>query len=396
MARKKSVFRSADLEQLKHLVYKRYNKKITRSVDCEHLSKAVAKVTKQALSPHSIRRFLGYLKSDFSTSINTLNILASYAGYDNWEAFRQDIPSIGFQALDLEQESELYLDFYKIEMKTEADMNYHNASRNIAFRILFNPRLLKNIESRLAENPVSQIFFFERFPFIDGLNTDYKKSLQLYLQKEGAEAQIFGNSLLFLSAFLCRRNKELKKYYDRISQIPINNTMHPFTIARYIGSIYLYKHVQSEDVSTCLTEINNWNKFFLQKRNINFWNYPYYQHMVAGYLNLTKNFKESFEIIKTQVLFIKPYEIEKGYEEALEVISEIARSSYSSFSYQTWFNSTKVFDSINPLFKKYYQIKCLCIYYSHLPPGKRREKVSEMVTELIDETGFTYFTNYLS
>src|SRR5690606_37307030 len=103
------------------------------------------------------------------------------------------------------------------------------------------------------------VYFFERFPYIDGLCTDYKRSIQLYLQKKQKEAQIFGNSLLFLSAFLSGRNEELKLFLERLNKFNLDRNLHPFTIARYIGSNILYEQRRNENTDHWIEEVNKWN-----------------------------------------------------------------------------------------------------------------------------------------
>jgi hypothetical protein len=54
----------------------------------------------------------------------------------------------------------------------------------------------------LNKNPVSQIYFFERYPFISGLCNGYLVHLKKYLQeKKTTEAKLFANCLFFLGAY---------------------------------------------------------------------------------------------------------------------------------------------------------------------------------------------------
>jgi hypothetical protein len=289
------------------------------------------------------------------------------------------------------------LHFYEIEVKEEADMNYHNASKNVALRILFNPALLSKVSSSLAGNPVSQVYFFERFPFIDGLDSEvYKRAIQQYLQKKTDDAQIFGNSLLYLSDFLCNKRKDAKKYFDTMVQFQVNETMHPFAIARFVGTNILNAHLNNENVEHWINEAKRWNQFFLQKGKIKFWSYPYFQHMIGDYINLCGLFEDSYSIVKTIQHFDENYEIEKGYREALQIIYSIGRHSVSSFNYKNWFvyESEKHFETISPLFKKYHKLQALAVYRSCVS-GKKREKITENMNRLIAQTGFTYFSNFL-
>jgi hypothetical protein len=323
--------------------------------------------------------------------------LSLYNGFPNWHSFTEQLADKNFRALTLDQEASLYLSFYEIDINEERDMNYHNASKNIALRILFNSQLLSKLSSSLASNPVSQVYFFERFPYTDGLDSPvYKRSIQQYLQKQTTEAQVFGNSLLFLSAFLCNKPKELDRSYEQLMKFKLNDNIHPFAIARFLGSKLLYHQLKNKSLGEIMNEIDEWNNFFLPKEKITIWQYPYFQHLMACYLNLAGLFNESYKVIRSIRMEDEEYEIESGYKEALHVISSIARHSVSSFDYKTWFTdeSENYFETISPLFKSFYQLQALCVYRSLLK-GKKREKVDERIQHMVNQTGFVYFTNFL-
>lgn len=394
---KKNHLKKQLLEELKNFTNNTFTEPITYSFQCEELSKHIKKVTGSYISAQTLRRLYGFIKSDFYPSIKTINILAVYNGFPNWHSFTQQLADINYHSLTLDQEASLYLSFFEIEIKEEGDMNYHNASKNVALRILSNPQLLTKLSSSLASNPVSQIYFFERFPYTDGLASPiYKRSIQQYLQKQTTEAQIYGNSLLFLSAFLCKKNKELKRSYEQLMHFTLNENIHPFAIARYLGSNVLYYQIKKKSLRNLLIEINKWNDFFLQKEKITIWQYPYFQHLMASYLNLAGLFDESYSIIRSIRMEDKEYEIESGYKEALQIISTIGRHSVPSFDYKNWFinESEKYLESISPLFKKFYELQALCVYRS-LVQGKKREKAHQKISRLVERTGFVYFITFL-
>jgi len=397
MPQRKNCFNKKHISELKAFTTSTFTEPLKHSFQCEHLSKQVKKVTGIYVSPQTLRRFFGLIQSDFSPSVKTLNALAAYNGFPNWHSFTEQFSNTNYQPLTLDQEANLYLHFYEIDVKEEADMNYHNASKNVALRILFNPALLSKVSSSLAANPVSQVYFFERFPYIDGLHSDvYKRAIQQYLQKKTDDAQIFGNSLLYLSDFLCNKRKDAKKYFDTMMQFQVNETMHPFAIARFVGTNILNAHLNNENVEHWINEAKRWNQFFLQKGKIKFWSYPYFQHMIGDYINLCGLFEDSYSIVKTIQHFDENYEIEKGYREALQIIYSIGRHSVSSFNYKNWFvyESEKHFETISPLFKKYHELQAMAVYRSCVS-GKKREKITENMNRLIAQTGFTYFSNFL-
>lgn len=177
----------------------------------------------------------------------------------------------------------------------------------------------------------------------------------------------------------------------------INENMHPFLVGRFIGSRILYANYKNEPIDNLIKEASKLSQYFLKKIKIEFWLYPYFQHMLADYLNLAGLFKESYEIIRSIQHFNKNYEIETGYKEALNIISKIAHHSVPSFDYEKWYylESAKNFHLINPLFKKYQKLQALCVYHS-VVKGKKREKSKNEINALIEQTGFTYFSNYIS
>lgn len=169
MPKKRNFVKRQLLEELKNFTNNTFTEPLNHSFQCEDLSKDIKKITGFYVSAQTIRRLYGFIKSDFYPSVKTLNVLALYNGFPNWNTFMEQIANKKFEALTLDQEAKLYLSFYQIDIKEERDMNYHNATKNIALRILSNPQLLSKLSSTLASNPVSQIYFFERFPYTDGL-----------------------------------------------------------------------------------------------------------------------------------------------------------------------------------------------------------------------------------
>ena len=396
MARPKNISNEENQKLLINEVFKKFGTALTHSHQCEKLSADIKHTTKKDIGSNTLRRFLGFLKKDFATSLKTLDILAEYSGYDNWSSFTEQADKLKYEPLSIQTESAFYLNFYRIEMREEADMNYHNACRNIALRILFNNSLLDKLASALAKNPISQIYFYERFPFIDGLGNNYKKYLKFYLQhKSTEEAKIFGNALLFLSAFLCNNSKELNTFHFNLQQIKLNDIMHPFTIARYIGSNILYGYKKNEEVTEWIKEAFKWNSFFLLKKNISLWHFPYYQYMICDYLNLAGEFESSLIIINTIRQFKnEKYEIEDGYEKGLEIISNISKHTALKYDFTNWVSDKHAFITCSPLFKKYLELQSLSNYQNLLPKGRKKENIRNTIRELVNDTGFKFFNNF--
>jgi hypothetical protein len=118
MSRTRRNFDEKLIQQLKDLTCQTFQKPIDYSYETELLSEDIRHVTGVIINPHTLRRLFGFLKTKFSPSIKTLDTLALYNGFLNWHSFTRS-SSVNYEPLTLDQESKLYLDFYRIEMRTE-------------------------------------------------------------------------------------------------------------------------------------------------------------------------------------------------------------------------------------------------------------------------------------
>ena len=112
---------------------------------------------------------MNFIDDGVKISNTSLNYLSIYCGYENYKDFTElynsdnvivDSKDINFIKL-----------FFSINPKnSETDENYHNASKNIAKLLYTNNELLNSTSTFLSKNKAAQIFFFERFPFIDTIS----------------------------------------------------------------------------------------------------------------------------------------------------------------------------------------------------------------------------------
>jgi hypothetical protein len=398
MPRKKSLLNTKHTDSLKQKTAVTFGKAIKRSFECDLLSQHIKKATTEYLSAQSLRRFWNFLETPFSPAINTLNILSRYCGYQDWDDFTGNIQSAVFTPINSKEEMRLYLDFFKLHINDEQDMNYHNACRLISSRILNNKALFEGLVKHLAENQVAQVFFFERFPFIDGLGTGYDRGIKLYLQhKKNEEAQVFGICLLLLGAFLSQKDKLLKFYFSKLEQYTLQNNWHPFLTGRYIGSQLLYCHAFEKEPEKYfwLEKAKNYGKHFHHISNIKFWRFPYYQFMMCDYLNLVEEYRLSYELLhpfkklqKTEIT------VEDGYHDALCIINGVSLSGLGKkeqAAQQVWQSAN--FDKLSIIFKKYFTLQYLAsnTRATSMISVTKKNQLSEQADTMIRETGFIYF-----
>ena len=116
--------------------------------------------------------------------------------------------------------------------------------------------------------------------------------------------------------------------------------------------------------------------------------------MMTEYLNLADLLKEGYQVIKTIRQMSDYYQIEQGYEKALRVNYEIAHASVAPNEYTAWIQPGKELSTLNPLFKKYYELIALSVYSSCLKSDKTKNRITIRINVLIEQTGFTYFSSY--
>lgn len=75
------------IQLLKIEIQKKFGNPISYAANCEVLSEQIQNVTKRTVSISTLKRFFGIIKSPFSPSKYTLDTLAIYVDFDNWQEF---------------------------------------------------------------------------------------------------------------------------------------------------------------------------------------------------------------------------------------------------------------------------------------------------------------------
>lgn len=308
-------------------LFNRYGKPIVFSHECEELALHIKHITGVKVSAQTLRRLLGFINDDVKPSHATLQVVCNYCGLDDIKQLFESIKH-EYTSIDLEQIT-LLKGFYDIELTLGYDFNYQKACGNIAKKIINQPKYLEALSGFLTKNPVAQIFFFERFPFIDGIAGDYKKHFKRYVQsKKDNEAQLFGNCILFLGAYLTQNKKDMIHYLNIINNIIVNPEMHPFPQGRKIMSNLLFHHYLKDTKS-----INRWKLIAFEEEkkqirgNIPSAHFPFFQFVMADAFNLIGDYEAAIEMINRADLDYKRYDngvVELGYFECFDLVRTIA------------------------------------------------------------------------
>ena len=86
--------RKRHIENLKQEIGLKFGRTIESAADFNLLSIAIQQATSETISPSTLKRIFGYVRSDAAPSATTLSILSRYVGYAGWSDFcRNYIPS---------------------------------------------------------------------------------------------------------------------------------------------------------------------------------------------------------------------------------------------------------------------------------------------------------------
>ena len=387
-----------ELELLKSEVQNRFGKKLNSSFESANLSDHIKKSTGSYISPQTLRRFFGFIDDNTKPSPYTISILLDYCKRESL----QELKSIeqNRQTKQISTETVFTIkEFYNIELSPEFDFNFQKACGNIAKLITSDTNLLNKLSGYLCKNSVSQIFFFERHPFIDGLCNGYSQYVEAYIkEKNTSEAMLFGYCLIHLGLILSQRNKEADKLLKKINNIEANDSIHPFVQARKIMANLLNANIKSDKFA-----LQYWTELAFQEEKkqtrypVKEAYFPFYQFILADAFNLIGQFDNALEMIhiaETDYKKIDKAPIEEGYYTALNLIKAIAfykigKQKESKQLLLVVNNEELVFSS-----KKYFLLQRL---HLELKMTKSRStakmnKLTDSINFIVKETGFTCFS----
>jgi len=382
---------------IKKLVETRYGKNIAFSNECEELSLHIKKSIQAIISPQTLRRLLGFIDDDVQPSKRTLHYISMYCGFQNFQELEINLSHKTKETVTEKDDLFLIKQFYNIELSDNIiDINYHRACSNIAKIILKNPSLFEELAGYLSKNPVSQIYFFERYPYISGLCNGYLIHLKKYLQeKKTTEAKLFANCLFFLGAYLSGNIKDQKKYLDVINAIKNVDKLHPFPIARKIMSNVLYAY-EIKDTGS----IKHWTKIAFEQEN-KFqieWKsrsiFPFYHYLMVDCFNLIGDYATSMKFVKIAELDYKSYNdgsIENGYYESFDLMKAICLYHIGEKNDAKRILNRTDSSALQFTFHEYHLIHRLRLEIKMCSNANsvKKQKLQKALADLIIKTGFT-------
>lgn len=206
---------------------------LTTGNQCKKLSEIIFNTTGYQISWQSLRRVLGFIKSESEPNILTLNIIGRFLGYDSYVSYEnsKQPSSNHLKGSSLMDILEIV---YSGSLQPEKDLNYHFVCSRISNYFYFHPHLLKAIPSRNFEASAFQEYFIGRFPLLDLLDHGFQEVLLNHAKVNNNEdAKLFVYSNIFLHNY--RNNRVNMDWLERLSKDLDTTKSHPFLVGRYFG-----------------------------------------------------------------------------------------------------------------------------------------------------------------
>jgi len=331
MPRKRTEIDPDYLTALKQKVTDESKIPIVRSIDCDKLAKEISQRTKTYVNGITFKRLFGFTKYPFNPSLQTLDILCRYIGFQNWydfENYLSDSKPISHNELAI------YLSLYDIDFVNTIlphEAGFQSASRKMALRFREDPVAFTKHISELVEKPYAQIFFVEHFPDYDNLCNYYYKVFEEYLKhKKTNEAQLYGNCMLFLKSIWRLDEVSCTTHLYQVNKIELDYSIHPYVIGRYFACNLLYDFTYNggKRLSEIYAKYMNFRSFMPKSGN-HFMDFPASEYIVSEALLQVHHYEKCIKLV--ELAFVEfPLKMEfvrKGYYRQMQLIWLIANKN---------------------------------------------------------------------
>ncbi len=375
---------------------KRWGQPIKFGFQCNALSQDIFRVTKEKISPQTLRRVCGFIQSKSNMSEYTRIVLEKYIASKNHSA------SDKLNPVEIEFIIPFVQDFFQIPLSSFEDFNYQNACAKIAQRLFEKPALMEALGPFLAKSPIAQIYFFERLPFLDGLAQTYSDLLSIYAQeKTDAASQFFAQALKCYGKKLSNQKYNSLDWKSLILDERKTKKWHPFLRARLMV-LKIWEAIEKQDESEIKQLIQNsieeQQLIFNTSKSKGY--FPYYEWIMAEGLHIAERYEDSQYYAQLYLQLKKtssPFPIEPGYHEAMRVIQY--RNAQLLGDEKLFVRLGKEIEIKEVIFlgQRYFRIifnlAQLKTPYLHT---KRKKQIQQQLEDDIAVTGYKYFRKFLA
>jgi hypothetical protein len=280
---------------LKQEVEQCFGKKVMSYGDTDELSREIFSKTSLQISQNTLRRFFGLVKAEYLPSFTTLDILSRYCGFTSLDHFQNTKRAAKTNGVFSEQDILNCLTnmFKKTAVRGPNDQTFLDICRHAIGFISSYPELADKFNKIVARTKNGQEYYFEQCVNIDYLNSFYGDGIRYYLtEKKTAEAQIFGNSLLCLRAWLTKNDVQLAKRFSELDKFVVTKSVHPFVVGRYYASKLYYAYATGSNPERVLLDAHGTHET-IKPANDNYKLFPCFEYMIGGALVVTKQYSEA-------------------------------------------------------------------------------------------------------
>lgn len=392
MARKATKVNKKNLARIKELTQERAGFKLLRSVDCDILAKLVSAHTNTYINGITFKRLYGFTKYPFNPSIQTLDILSEFLGYQSWYEFEM---SLSDNQPISNRELDILVSFYDFDFINKIEFHdggIQSMSRKIALRFREDVASFKRAIPLLAQKKYAQIFFIEHFPDYDNLCNYYYLLYQEYLKhsKENS-ALLFGHSMLFLKFFLTGNKKKCIYHIAKLRELEMSENIYPYVVGRYFANNILFEYTfgEKEKANKYYAEYLKIRKK-LPNKGKRFLDFQASEYIVAESLLQIGEYSKCIEIVNLgfQKFSLRMEFVRKGYYRQLQLLWLISQKKLDET-----FDMNVLLPKINPdnfyfISQKYFSV----IYYYAMYLDSGNTEYLEQAKELSYSMGNKHFS----
>ena len=374
------------LVHLQKNVEKQFGKQISSSTDCDQLARLLTRDFNSNLSPQTLRRFFGLIKSDSKASHFTLDILSKFCGFQDFKSFSKSYSN-----------TELELFFADTE---NIDQNYWEKSEQLCKQITNSAELLVSTHRRLMSFPLARKYFIEHHPLRDMIGTVYSQYFSAYLKfNTSNQAKIFAYGFLFKSAFLLQNNELMELYYKKVKETELNDEVHVIPAALkygvqllhadYTGNEYLFRKSFAEMKKVRLNYIE------ASEKSVCSFEYTVLESLI--FTDRTKEMKflidnNTFQKYKDEDFI--PLQRKRTHDEVWKILCATAYQKIGEKeNTETYLNRVNL-ENLEIGWTKYYSIMYYFVQLKRRGDDQQTIIISKIKT-LIDETYFSYYDTVL-
>lgn len=374
------------INHLQKRVIKHFGKQISTATDCEKLADALKQNFNANISPQTLRRFFGLIKSTSKTSIFTLDLLSKYCGFRDYESFRQSYSN-----------SELELFFGSDE---DNGKNYWRKSEELCRQIIDSPELLVEIHHRLLSYPLARKYFMENHPMRDMIGTVYSQYFLSYLKfNQTNEAKIFAYGFLFHSAFLLENTELMELCYRKVAETDLSEEVYVIPAGLKFGVQLLYADfIEDEDLfRKYFNEMKETRIEYIKASEKSVCSFEYTVLESLIFTERTEEIKfllENNTPHKVKDYSYIPEDRKQTHDEVWKILCAAAFQKIGDLEKSNAYLKKVNLKNLGIGWKKYYTM----FYYFtqiELAEADKREEIILKLQKLIDETHFFYFETQL-